>query len=146
MAPTIHHIVQRGSPVMGHIGLTPQSLHKLGGYGVRGRSVEEASYIKDSASALAEAGCFGLVLEAVPSDLAGEITASISIPTIGIGAGPNTDGQVLVISDMLGLFEAFRPKFVKRYANLAEEIRKAVQSYSTEVREGKFPDRSHSYE
>jgi 3-methyl-2-oxobutanoate hydroxymethyltransferase len=146
MAHVISRIVMSGIPVMGHIGLTPQSLHKLGGYGVRGRSQEEASYIMDSAAALAEAGCFALVLEAIPSELAAEVTGSISIPTIGIGAGPETDGQVLVVSDMLGLFEEFKPKFVKRYSNLAEQIKKAVESYSAEVREGKFPDKSHSYE
>jgi 3-methyl-2-oxobutanoate hydroxymethyltransferase len=134
-----------GIPVMGHIGLTPQSLHAMGGFKVQGRSQKQAKKLLDDARALAEAGCYALVLEGIPRELATEITAAVSIPTIGIGAGVHCDGQVLVIYDLLGMNEEFRPKFVKRYDNLAVRIRTAVEQYITEVRNEQFPDEEHSF-
>jgi 3-methyl-2-oxobutanoate hydroxymethyltransferase len=134
-----------GIPVMGHIGLTPQSLHAMGGFKVQGRGEEQAKKLIDDALALEQAGCYALVLEGIPRDLAGEITQKLSIPTIGIGAGVDCDGQVLVIYDLLGMNEEFRPKFVKRYDNLAVRIRTAVEQYVTEVRESQFPDEEHSF-
>jgi 3-methyl-2-oxobutanoate hydroxymethyltransferase len=134
-----------GIPVMGHIGLTPQSLHAMGGFKVQGRGEEAAKKILDDAVALDQAGCYALVLEGMPRELAGEITRKVSCPTIGIGAGVECDGQVLVIYDLLGMNEEFRPKFVKRYDNLAVRIRTAVEEYVTEVRMGVFPDEDHSF-
>jgi len=134
-----------GIPVMGHIGLTPQSLHAMGGFKVQGRSDDGAKKILDDALALDQAGCFALVLEGMPRELASEITAQVSCPTIGIGAGVGCDGQVLVVYDLLGMNEEFRPKFVKRYENLAVRIRTAVEQYVTEVREQQFPDFDHSF-
>jgi 3-methyl-2-oxobutanoate hydroxymethyltransferase len=134
-----------GIPVMGHIGLTPQSLHAMGGFKVQGRSEKQAKTLLDDARALAEAGCYALVLEGIPRELATEITAAVAIPTIGIGAGVHCDGQVLVIYDLLGMNEEFRPKFVKRYDNLAVRIRTAVEQYITEVRNEQFPDEEHSF-
>ncbi len=141
----IKKITSAGIPVMGHIGLTPQSIHRIGGYRVQGREKEQAEKLKKDAKLLEEAGCFSIVLEAVPMELAKEITQTLSIPTIGIGAGPHCDGQVLVYHDVLGIFQEFKPKFVKRYANLREKIIGAVSEYVNEVRKGKFPDETHSY-
>ena len=141
----IKKITSAGIPVMGHIGLTPQSIHKIGGYRVQGRDEEQAEKLMRDAKLLEEAGCFSIVLEAVPMELAKKITESLTIPTIGIGAGPYCDGQVLVFHDVLGIFQEFKPKFVKRYANLRDEIIKAVSEYVDEVKQGKFPGEEHSY-
>jgi 3-methyl-2-oxobutanoate hydroxymethyltransferase len=134
-----------GIPVMGHIGLTPQTLHSMGGFKVQGRSAIQAKRLLDDARSLEQAGCYSIVLEGIPHELAQEITDAISIPTIGIGAGVHCDGQVLVIYDLLGMNEEFRPKFVKRYDNLAVRIRTAVEQYITEVRNEQFPDAEHSF-
>jgi 3-methyl-2-oxobutanoate hydroxymethyltransferase len=143
---TIEKIVDAGIPVMGHLGLTPQSIHQLGGYRIQGREKETAKRLKREAKALESAGCFSIVLEAIPAWLAKEVTESVSIPTIGIGAGPHCDGQVLVLHDVLGIFQEFKPKFVKRYANLREEALRALREFVTEVREGEFPTAEYSYE
>lgn len=135
-------LVSDGIPVMGHIGLTPQTITK---FRVQGRDEESARRLAEDAQALQEAGCFSIVLECMPMDLAARITSSLEIPTIGIGAGPGCDGQVLVCHDMLGLFERFKPKFVKRYANLSAEMERAFREYVREVKEGTFPDEEHSY-
>jgi 3-methyl-2-oxobutanoate hydroxymethyltransferase len=145
VAPLVKRMVDFGIPVMGHIGLTPQSLNKFGGYLVMGKTERQQQYFLRSAQDLQEAGCFAIVLESMLPDLAQEITESLKIPTIGIGAGVGCDGQVLVISDMIGLFEEFRPRFVRTYANVADVIRKAVTSYIDDVKEGRFPDKSESY-
>jgi 3-methyl-2-oxobutanoate hydroxymethyltransferase len=145
MVETIGKLTGVGIPVMGHLGLTPQSIHQFGGYGVRGKSNEEAQQLIQDAESIEEAGCFSLVLEKIPGDLAREITQRVKIPTIGIGAGPHCDGQVLVVHDMLGLFEKFQPKFVRRYARLAEGMRGAFQAYIQDVKEGKFPGPKESY-
>lgn len=145
MAPTVRALVDIGIPVMGHLGLTPQSVHALGGYRVQGRDDVAAQRIKDDAKALEEAGAFAVVLELVPAPLASEITKSLTIPTIGIGAGPACDGQVLVLHDMLGLNDRFSAKFVKKYAALAEDVREAVRRFGDEVREGRYPDAAHSF-
>ncbi len=145
IAPLILRMVDLGIPVMGHIGLTPQSVNKFGGYLVMGKTEKQKNYLLQSARALQDAGCFSMVLEAVVPDVAKEITESVRIPTIGIGAGPHCDGQVLVISDMIGLFEEFRPKFVRAYADLAGIIRKAVTDYIDDVRNGRFPGEEESY-
>jgi 3-methyl-2-oxobutanoate hydroxymethyltransferase len=142
---TIKRIVDAGIPVMGHLGLTPQSIHKFGGYGVRGGDREEAKKLINDARELEEAGIFSLVLEKVPAILAREITKTISVPTIGIGAGVDCDGQVLVTHDMLGLFEKFKPKFAKRYAELARLTKDAFKDYIKEVKEKRFPAEEHSY-
>jgi 3-methyl-2-oxobutanoate hydroxymethyltransferase len=139
-AETVAGIVSMGIPVMGHVGLTPQSVHAFGGYRVQGKEPGRAREIVDGARALEEAGVFALVLEGIPSALAGEITASLKIPTIGIGAGSECDGQVLVLHDLLGIFREFTPSFVKRYAELGAEAERAVQEFCKEVRGGKFPD------
>ena len=138
-------LVKIGIPVMGHIGLTPQSLHAMGGFRVQGRSAAQAKKLLADARALEQAGCYSIVLEGIPRELAAEITKALSIPTIGIGAGVQCDGQVLVIYDLLGMNEEFRPKFVKRYDNLAVRIRTAVEQYITEVRTEQFPDEEHSF-
>lgn len=127
-------------PVMGHIGLTPQSVNAMGGFKVQGKGVDEARRLIDEAHALEQAGCFSLVLECVPAELASFITERISIPTIGIGAGPHCDGQVLVFHDVLGLYDGHTPKFVRKYAHLADEMTAALTNFLTDVREGKFPD------
>jgi len=145
MAATVRALVDIGIPVMGHLGLTPQSVHALGGYRVQGRDDVAAQRIKDDAKALEEAGAFAVVLELVPAPLASEITKSLTIPTIGIGAGPACDGQVLVLHDMLGLNDRFSAKFVKKYAELAEDVREAVRRFGDEVREGRYPDAAHSF-
>jgi len=146
MAPTVAALVARGIPVMGHLGLTPQSVHALGGYRVQGREEASAARLRDDAAALEEAGAFALVLELVPSALALEISGSLTIPTIGIGAGPGCDGQVLVLPDMLGLNEGFEPKFLKHFAHLADAVRDAVRQYGTEVRDGTYPGPEHSFD
>ncbi len=142
----IEAVVDAGIPVMGHIGLTPQSIYELGGYRVQGRTAETAKALVETAKKIEAAGAFSLVIELVPSDTAKLITESINIPTIGIGAGPYCDGQVLVLWDMLGLFDEFNPKFLKKYANIRSVITEAVNQYSDEVREGIFPDKEHSFE
>jgi 3-methyl-2-oxobutanoate hydroxymethyltransferase len=144
MAETIAFLTARGVPVMAHIGLTPQSVNTLGGYKVVGRE-DEAEKVMADARAVEEAGAFSVVLEKVPMGLAGRITQSLSIPTIGIGAGAHCDGQVLVVDDMLGLFTEFRPKFVKRYATLGQEADAAIAAYATEVRARTFPAEEHSF-
>lgn len=136
---------ERGIPVMAHLGLTPQSVHQLGGYRVQGRSEEAAAKLVDAAHSMEKAGAFAVVLEGVPADLGARITAALEIPTIGIGAGPGCDGQVLVITDILGIGDGHTPKFVKRYANLGEEITRAVRAFADEVEAGTFPDEEHSY-
>jgi 3-methyl-2-oxobutanoate hydroxymethyltransferase len=144
--PTIKKIVETGIPVMGHLGLTPQSIHKLGGYSLRAKEMAEAKKLIDDATALEEAGVFAIVLEKIPTTVAKMVTENISIPTIGIGAGPFCDGQVLVTQDLLGIFEKFVPKFVKRYAHLAPLMRQAISDFIKEVRTGRFPTDEHSYE
>ena len=145
MAPTIKHIVEAGIPVMGHIGLVPQSIHRFGGYAVQGRTPEARQYLLDSAKAIADAGCFSMVLEGIPADLATEITQAVAVPTIGIGAGSQCDGQILVTNDLLGLFPDFRPKFVRQYAHLAETMKEAFAKYRDDVRARKFPNADESY-
>lgn len=142
---TVKKVVDAGIPVMGHIGLVPQSIHKFGSYSVQGKTPEKERYLLDSALALQEAGCFSIVLEAVPSELAKRISQSLQVPTIGIGAGPDCDGQVLVVNDILGLFEEFKPKFVRQYAKLSDQIRTAAKSYLEDVKQGKFPSPQESF-
>jgi 3-methyl-2-oxobutanoate hydroxymethyltransferase len=144
-AEVITRIVRASIPVMGHIGLTPQSVHKMGGYVVQGRDEVTARRLLDDAVALEQAGCYALVMEGVPLELAKTITARLSIPTIGIGAGKHCDGQVLVCYDLLGMNPDFKPKFVKRYANLYESMNGAAAAFFAEVREGSFPDEDHSF-
>ena len=146
MAATVRRLVDVGIPVMGHIGLTPQSVHALGGYRVQGRDAETAERLKTDARALEDAGAFAVVLELVPAPLASQISKALTIPTIGIGAGPACDGQVLVLHDMLGLNDRFSAKFVKKYAALAEDVREAVRLFAAEVREGRYPGPDHSFE
>jgi len=145
MAGVIRAIVDIDIPVMGHIGLTPQSVHRMGGYKVQGRDEKQRLQLLDDARAVQEAGAFSVVLEGVPSSLAREITNELTIPTIGIGAGIDCDGQVLVLHDLLGMLGTFRPKFVKTYVNLDEIISKAVKQYVDEVRGRTFPDEAHSF-
>lgn len=143
---TVRAIVKAGIPVMGHVGLTPQTVSKLGGYKVQGRSAVTARHVADSATALEEAGAFAVVLECVPTDVAREISERLTIPTIGIGAGPGTDGQVLVFHDLLGvLVGGHTPRFVKAYANLGEQAVAAIAAFVSEVRAGEFPDEAHSF-
>jgi 3-methyl-2-oxobutanoate hydroxymethyltransferase len=145
VVPAIKRLVELGIPVMGHLGLTPQSVHKLGGYRLQARKTEDRERLLADARALADAGCFSIVLEKVPAEVAKRVTAELPIPTIGIGAGPDCDGQVLVLHDMLGLFDTPPLKFVKQYAQLAGEVRKAVTAYAEDVRAGRFPDQDHSF-
>jgi 3-methyl-2-oxobutanoate hydroxymethyltransferase len=145
MASTVRRLVDIGIPVMGHLGLTPQSVHALGGHRVQGRDEVTAERLKSDAKALEEAGAFAVVLELVPAALASQITKSLTIPTIGIGAGPACDGQVLVLHDMLGLNDQFNAKFVKKYASLAEDVREAARVFTAEVREGRYPGPEHSF-
>ncbi len=145
VADTIRRIVSAGIPVMGHLGLTPQSIRSFGNYRVRGEAQDEADAIREDARILEEAGVFAVVLEKIPAGLAAGITKSLSIPTIGIGAGPHCDGQVIVTPDMLGLFESFRPKFVRRYAELAETIRSAASRFADDVKNGRFPSDEESF-
>ncbi|GGO61662.1 ketopantoate hydroxymethyltransferase [Roseovarius pacificus] len=144
MAETIAFLVARGVPVMAHIGLTPQSINTLGGYKVQGRA-DQADALRADARAIAEAGAFSVVLEKVPATLADQITDEIDIPTIGIGASAGCDGQILVVDDMLGLFTAFKPKFVKRYATLGEDGKAAISAYADEVRARQFPASEHTF-
>ncbi|APX22095.1 MAG: 3-methyl-2-oxobutanoate hydroxymethyltransferase [Rhodobacteraceae bacterium] len=144
MAETIGFLVARGIPVMAHIGLTPQSINTLGGYKVQGRGAAGDRLMAD-ARAVAEAGAFAVVLEKVPQGLADRVTSELPIPTIGIGASAGCDGQILVVDDMLGLFTAFKPKFVKRYATLGEEAEAAIAEYAREVRERRFPAAEHVF-
>ena len=141
----VRAIVGAGIPVMGHIGLTPQSATMLGGFKAQGRTAAKARQLLADAQALEAAGCFSLVLEAVPAPVAAHITETLTIPTIGIGAGADCDGQVLVYHDLLGLEEGTSPRFVKRYANLADEIRDALRRYAEDVRSGAFPQAEHTY-
>ncbi|MBK8202057.1 MAG: 3-methyl-2-oxobutanoate hydroxymethyltransferase [Bdellovibrionales bacterium] len=142
----IKHLVESGVPVMGHLGLTPQSIHQLGGFRVQGRDLDSARLLERQAVELQEHGCFSLVLECVPSTLSEIITKNLVIPTIGIGAGPNTDGQVLVLQDMLGLNQGFKPKFLRQFLNGSELIISAVNQYDQKVKERSFPELSESYE
>ncbi len=145
MAETVRQIVSCGIPVMGHIGLTPQSVHQLGGHRVQGRTPEAALKLIEDAQALEEAGAFAIVFESVPAPLAKLITQKVAVPTIGIGAGKDCDGQVQVISDLLGLYTDFVPRHAKQYAKLADIIRGAVADYSAEVKAGSFPTPKHGY-
>ncbi len=145
ICPTINRMVEAGIPVMGHLGLTPQTAGALGGFKVQGRDMEAARELLDDARALQEAGVFGIVLECVPTGLAKVVSEELEIPTIGIGAGDGCDGQVLVTNDMLGLFEKFVPKFVKHYTKLAPQIRAGVEEYVKEVRSGAFPAEEHQF-
>jgi 3-methyl-2-oxobutanoate hydroxymethyltransferase len=143
--PAIERIVAAGIPVMGHLGLTPQSVHAFGGFKVQARDEAAADRLRDEAAQLEEAGCFAIVLEGIPAPLATEVSASLSIPTIGIGAGKGCDGQVLVMQDLLGLDDSFKPKFVKRYATLAAPIREAFSAFAADVRSRSFPGPEHSF-
>ena len=145
MSDRIKAMTSIGIPVMGHLGMTPQSVHVLGGYKVQGKVKDRAALLLEDAKVLEAAGAFGLVLEAIPVSVAKDITDAISIPTIGIGAGPYCDGQVLVLHDLLGLFDAFTPKFVKTYAHLKTDALQALSRYKEEVEQGKFPSDSESY-
>ena len=144
-APTVEALVRAGVPVLGHVGLTPQTASALGGYKLQGKDEADARRIVEGAVALEQAGCWGVVLELVPAPLAQLITGRIGIPTIGIGAGPHCDGQVLVFHDMVGLFSGFTPTFVKRYAEVGATIRDAVARYAEEVRSGRFPAERQSF-
>lgn len=146
MAETVRALVERGIPVIGHLGLTPQSVHALGGYKVQGRDPAAADRLLSDAKELEAVGACAIVLELIPAALAGRITRALTIPTIGIGAGPQCDGQVLVLHDMLGLNEQFAPKFLKHYAKLGEAVREAVRAYAADVREGRYPGREHSFD
>ncbi|MDI6729585.1 MAG: 3-methyl-2-oxobutanoate hydroxymethyltransferase [Thermodesulfovibrionales bacterium] len=145
VAEKVEAMTKAEIPVMAHIGLTPQAIHRMGGYKVQGRTEEAAKRLVEDAKILQDAGAFSLILEAIPAGLAAQITKDLSIPTIGIGAGPHCDGQVLVIHDVLGLFERFVPKFVKRYANLKDDALKAIKQYKEEVEKGLFPGKEHSF-
>jgi 3-methyl-2-oxobutanoate hydroxymethyltransferase len=145
VAETIAAIAAMDIPVVGHIGLTPQSLHRMGGFKVQGKSEEQAERLLEDARAVERAGAFAVVLEGIPMPLAGRITAELAIPTIGIGAGPHCDGQVLVLHDILGLCSKYSPKFVKRYAELAPVISEAVSSYIADVKGGTFPEERHCF-
>lgn len=141
----IQRIVRAGVPVMGHIGLTPQSVHRMGGYVVQGKDTEKAQQLLRDARALEAAGCYAITLEGIPTELARIITGQLAIPTIGIGAGPHCDGQVLVLTDLLGMDDGFVPKFVKRFADIGGAITGAVGSYVSEVKARSFPDDAHAY-
>ncbi len=143
--PVIEAIVRASIPVMGHLGLTPQSFHKLGGYVVQGRGEEKARRLLEDALALEEAGCYAVVLESIPAELAAQVTGRLRIPTIGIGAGPSCSGQILVCYDLLGLDPSFTPRFVKRFAELGQATSAAVARYLAEVRAGAFPATAHSF-
>ena len=142
---TVKRILDAGIPVMGHLGLTPQSINKFGTYAVRAKEEAEAEKLISDAKLLAETGCFGIVLEKVPAQLAARVTSEVSVPTIGTGAGNGCDGQVLVVADMLGMTQGFSPRFLRRYANLNEVITDAVGHYVTDVKSGDFPNESESY-
>jgi 3-methyl-2-oxobutanoate hydroxymethyltransferase len=145
IAEIVKHLVKIGIPVMGHLGLTPQAINKFGTYEVRAQNKEEADEIIEDARVLADAGVFAIVLEKIPASLAKKITSTVKVPTIGIGAGPHCDGQVLVVYDMLGLTEEFRPRFVRRYGELAETMRGAFKAYIEDVKSHHFPSMKESY-
>jgi len=145
IAPAVRAIVEAGMPVMGHLGLTPQAIKRIGSYAVRARDSVEAEALLQDALALQEAGVFAVVLEKIPAALANRVTRELKVPTIGIGAGPDCDGQILVTYDLLGLFTEFKPKFVRPYAQLAEEVTKACTAYAADVREGRFPSADESF-
>ncbi len=142
---TIKRIVSSGIPVMGHLGLTPQSIYKFGTYAVRAKEKEEANQLIEDAQSLEKAGCFAIVLEKIPASLAKKVSDSVKIPTIGIGAGPHVDGQVLVLHDMLGMNTEFNPRFLRRYLNLEELIPNAIMDYINDVKSGSFPSEKESY-
>ncbi len=142
---SIERILSAGIPVMGHLGLTPQAIHKFGTYVVRAKEEEEARRLMEDAKLLEKTGCFGIVLEKIPAKLAEEVTNAIKIPTIGIGAGPKTDGQVLVLHDMLGLTQEFSPRFLRRYANLHDIIKDSVRNYISDIRTLQFPNEKEQY-
>jgi 3-methyl-2-oxobutanoate hydroxymethyltransferase len=142
----VHRLTESGIPVMGHLGLTPQSVNQFGGYRIQGRIAEDAQRIRQDAKDLEAAGVFALVLECVPAELAKEVTTSLSVPTIGIGAGPHCDGQVLVYHDFLGINTGRLAKYVKKYSSLGEQIKAAAETFAEEVRDGTYPDDDHSYE
>lgn len=143
--PAIRHMVKAGVPVMGHLGLTPQSVNQFGGYGLRAKEDTEAEKLINDARLLDKAGCFAIVLEKIPASLAKRVTEAVTCPTIGIGAGNDTDGQVLVLHDMLGLNEGFKPKFLRQFAYLGKEITTAVSNYITAVKDSSFPNQEESY-
>ncbi len=145
VCPTVRRIVDAGIPVMGHLGLTPQSIHKFGSYRTRGVNEAEATQILKDARALQDAGVFAIVLEKIPVELARDVTGAVRIPTIGIGAGPDCDGQILVTHDMLGLFTRFRPRFVRRYAEIGHAMQDCFRSYCTDVKAAQFPSAEESY-
>lgn len=145
ISESITRILSAGIPVMGHLGLTPQSINKFGTYTVRAREEEEANKLIDDAHILEELGCFAVVLEKIPAKLAARVTSELKIPVIGIGAGPGVDGQVLVVHDMLGISQAFSPRFLRRYSNLSEEITNAVRAYISDVRTLDFPNEREQY-
>lgn len=142
---SIERILSAGIPVMGHLGLTPQSIYKFGTYTVRAKEEEEAEKLINDAKLLEQAGCFAIVLEKIPASLAKRVSAAVNIPTIGIGAGPDCDGQVLVLHDLLGITMEFNPRFLRRYLNLSEDINDAIESYCADVRSGEFPTSDESY-
>src|SRR5215831_5495338 len=142
---SVKRIISAGVPVMGHLGLTPQSIYKFGTYNVRAKEEEEANKLRNDAKLLEEAGCFGIVLEKIPAELAKEVTASLSIPTIGIGAGKYCDGQVLVMHDMLGINTEFKPRFLRQYLNIYEQVIKAVKKYVDDVKQKDFPNDREQY-
>ncbi|MCZ6793521.1 MAG: 3-methyl-2-oxobutanoate hydroxymethyltransferase [Planctomycetota bacterium] len=144
-APLVRRLVENGIPVMGHIGLTPQSIHVMGGYKVQGKGPEASRELVEAALALERAGAFSIVLEGIPAPLARELTGRLEIPTIGIGAGPDCDGQILVLADLLGLVPGRKPKFVRRYVNLFEQAVEAVHAYRRDVLDGQFPSAEESY-
>ena len=144
-APIVKNLVERGIPVMGHLGLTPQSIHKFGGYKLQAKDKESAERLLTAAKALETAGCFAIVLEKIPHQVAKKVTEALSIPTIGIGDGPDCDGQILVVDDMDGRFEEFQPKFVRRYAEIAKTMRGAYKEYIADVRKGSFPSMTESF-
>lgn len=146
VAETVRTIVETGIPVMGHIGLTPQSVHGFGGYRIQGRGEAAARHLMEDAQALKDAGVFSIVLEGIPTALAKKISSAVDVPTIGIGAGPHCDGQVLVLYDLLGMDESFSPRFVKQYANLSRTVAEALTAFAGEVRESKFPEEKHSFD
>jgi 3-methyl-2-oxobutanoate hydroxymethyltransferase len=145
VAPTVKRLVDAGIPVMGHLGLTPQSVHQMGGYKIQGKTVQTAAVLIEDAAILEQAGVFSIVLEGVPADLAGHITRTVTVPTIGIGAGPQCDGQVQVITDLLGMFTERSPKHARRYLDLAPLIAEAVQRYAADVAGGQFPTAKESF-
>ncbi|MCB9357103.1 MAG: 3-methyl-2-oxobutanoate hydroxymethyltransferase [Calditrichaeota bacterium] len=146
LLPTIRRMVEAGIPVMGHLGLTPQMINVFGGYGVQATTAQEGEQLIQQARDLEEAGCFAIVLEKIPASLAERVTEVIKIPTIGIGSGAGCDGQILVNYDLLGVFDKFKPRFVRHYMNGAEQIRNAVSAWVSDVREGSFPGKSESYD